>query len=59
MVVWAAVRPVVVMAGHGGRRQGDGDMLGLLFPLLFDFDWREEGRFGDGGCGPEIGRAHV
>ena len=56
MVVLAAVRPVVVMAGRGGRRQGDGDMLWLLFPLLFDFDWRDEGRFG-GWCPVTMGNS--
>lgn len=44
-----AVKAVVRRWG----RQGDGDMLWLLLPLLFDFDWREkQRRFGDGCCGP-------
>lgn len=44
-----AVKAVVVCWG----RQCDGDMLRLLFPLLFDFNWREEqGGFGDRCCGP-------
>lgn len=47
-----AVGVVIAVVGCWGR-QGDGDMLRLLFPLLFDFNWREEqGRFGDRCCGP-------
>lgn len=51
MMVRAAVGPFIVV--HRRRWQGDGDVLWLFFPLLFDFDWRKEmGRFGDWGCGP-------
>lgn len=47
-----AVGAVKAVVGCWGR-QSDGDVLRLLFPLLFDFDWREEqGGFGDGCCGP-------
>lgn len=48
-----AVRAIKGVAECWGRRQGDGDMLWLLFSLLFDFNRREkQGSFGDGCCGP-------
>lgn len=48
-VAVGAVEAVVgCPSGHG-----DGDVLRLLFPLLFDLNWwEEEGQFGDGRCGP-------
>lgn len=48
MAVWA----IETVVGSWGR-QGDGDVLWLLFPLHFDFNRREEQRrFGDGRCSP-------
>lgn len=47
-----AVGAVEAVVGRR-RRQRDGDVLRLLLPLLFDFNWREEqGRFGDRRRGP-------
>lgn len=48
MAVWT----VKVVVWRWRRRKCDGDVLWLLLPFLFNFDWRNEQRFGYRRCGP-------